>query len=145
MWSTQRFGRPFREFSHSPGDCRETCCPAPTRYQPSSVTTGAPAIILKCDQESNHTPQRHTSKGLSYLLCSMVWPRCSVSLVACRVDARSRPVGQPTDNRGADPASLAGLDPQHAVSRTLQICTPQSDLADLQHAVIAAEDARFYL
>jgi monofunctional glycosyltransferase len=67
----------------------------------------------------------------------MVWPRRSASLVACRADTCSRPVGRSTDNRSADPAPLAGLDPQHAVSRTLQIRTPQ-------HAVIAAEDARFY-
>jgi hypothetical protein len=49
MRPTQRFGMPFRESSRSSGDCRETCCPAPTRYQPSSVTTGAPAISLSLD------------------------------------------------------------------------------------------------
>jgi monofunctional biosynthetic peptidoglycan transglycosylase len=45
-------------------------------------------------------------------------------LVACRADPSGRPLDRPTDNRGAHP--LRQISP------------------DFQHAVIAAEDARFY-
>jgi hypothetical protein len=50
-------------------------------------------------------------------------------LVACRADPCGRPVDRPTDNCGAHPARLAGLDSPHAVSRTLQIHSAQPNLA----------------
>jgi membrane carboxypeptidase/penicillin-binding protein len=36
------------------------------------------------------------------------------------------------------------MDPRHAVSRALQVCSAEPDLPNLQHAVVSAEDARFY-
>jgi hypothetical protein len=74
----------------------------------------------------------------------MVSRRCSGPLVACRACPCGRPVDRSTDHRGAHPAPFAGLDSPQAVSRTLQIRSAQPNLANLQHAVIAAEDARYY-
>ncbi len=71
----------------------------------------------------------------------MACHRLGASLVACRADHSGRSVDRPTVNRGAHPAPLAGLDSPRSVSRTLQI---HSASPDLQHAVVAAEDARFY-
>jgi monofunctional biosynthetic peptidoglycan transglycosylase len=50
---------------------------------------------------------------------------------------------RPTYHCGAYPAPSAGLDPRRSLSQTEFI--PLSQISpDLQHAVIAAEDARFY-
>src|SRR5260370_37004082 len=74
----------------------------------------------------------------------MAGRRRGISLVACRADPGGRTVDRPTDDGGAHRAPLAGLDSPNAVSRTLQIHSAQPISADLQHAVIAAEDAHFY-
>ena len=59
----------------------------------------------------------------------MACHRCGTSLVACRADPSGRPVDRPAFNRGAHPAPLAGLDSPHSVSRTVQIHSPQPNLA----------------
>ena len=96
-----------------------------------SAISGNPAqaVILKCDSKAIHTHQDPASEGFPPILCSMACHRRGASLVACRADACGRPVDRPTDNRGAHPAPLAGLDSPHAVSRTLQIHSAQPNLA----------------
>ena len=93
--------------------------------------SGNPAqtIILKCDCNPEHTPQVPASDGIPPILYSMACHRCSSSLVTGRSASCSRPVDRPTDDRGAHPAPLAGLDSPHAVSRTLQIHSAQPNLA----------------
>ena len=86
-----------------------------------SAANAAQTIVLKCDCNAEHTHQDPASDGLSPLLYSMACHRSRASLVACGPDPCGRPVDRPTDNRGAHPAPLAGLDSPHAVSRTLQI------------------------
>src|ERR1039458_5768610 len=89
----------------------------------------AQAIILKCDCNAEYTHQDPASGGLPPILYSMACHRRGASLVACRADPCGRAVDRPTDNRGAHPAPLAGLDSPHAVSRTLQIHSAQPNLA----------------
>jgi len=53
-------------------------------------------------------------------------------------------VDRPADHRGAHGAPTAGLDSPHAVSGAIQFVPLRQISLDFQHAVIAAEDARFY-
>lgn len=94
------------------------------------------AIILRRDRNARHTTQstRHTTRSAasqeySPILCSMVCHRRGPSLVARRAAPSGGPVDRPTDDRGAHPAPVAGLDSQHSVSRTLQIHSAQPNLA----------------
>ncbi len=89
----------------------------------------AQAVILKCDCHAEHRHQDPASDGFPPALYSMACHRRGASLVGCRADSCGRPVDRPTDNRGAHPAPLAGLDSPHAVSRTLQIHSAQPNLA----------------
>jgi monofunctional glycosyltransferase len=74
----------------------------------------------------------------------MVRHQYRVSLVARRATPSGCPLDRSTVHRSTHPASLAGLGSPDAVSRTLQICSSWSISPNLQHAVVAAEDARFY-
>src|ERR1700726_3731670 len=96
-----------------------------------NIHSGNPgqAIILKCDSNAGHTLEDPASEELPAILYSMACRRRGASLVACRADPFGRPVDRPTDNRGAPPAPLAGLDSPYAVSRTLQIHPAPPNLA----------------
>jgi monofunctional biosynthetic peptidoglycan transglycosylase len=69
---------------------------------------------------------------------------CSTSLATCRHDPSGRPVDRSTDNRSARAAPRASLESPHSVSQTIQIIPLSQISVDLQHAVVAAEDARFF-
>src|SRR5271168_214142 len=79
----------------------------------------AQAIILKRDCNVEHRHQDSASRGLPPILYSMARHRRGSSLVACLADPCGRPMDRPANNRGAHPATRAGLDSSHAVSRTL--------------------------
>src|SRR6202011_2633245 len=100
----------------------------PTHSKTPPKGRSAQAIILKCDCNAEHTHQDPASDGLPPILYSMACHRRGASLVAWRADPCGRSVDRPTDNRGALPAPLAGLDSPLAVSRTLQIHTAQPNL-----------------
>ena len=105
----------------------------------------SPANILKCDCNAEHTHQDPASLQLPSILYSMACHRRGASLVACRAASLS-------PARWIDPPTTA----VH-IQRRLQSWThhtpyrerykfvPLRQISpDLQHAVIAAEDARFY-
>ena len=64
-------------------------------------------------------------------------------LLAAR-DAGGDAVDRSADDRGAYGAAHWRLDSRQAISRALEFIPLKEISPDLQHAVIAAEDARFY-
>ena len=74
----------------------------------------------------------------------MAAPRHRNGLVGSRAAPRRRPLDQPADHRSSHGAPHAGLVSEQAVSRALHLRSAQPISPNLQHAVIAAEDARFY-
>src|SRR5690348_5818426 len=95
-----------------------------------SSISGSPAqaIILKPDCNAGDRHQNAASDGLPPIFYSMACRQRGASLVACRADPYGSPVDRPTDNRGAHPAPLSGLDSPRAVSRTLPIHSAQPNL-----------------
>src|ERR1700730_3111549 len=110
-----------------------TKIPGPSSSRSSIGGNPAQAIILNCDCNAEHRhpdpgcPGR-ASDGLPAILDSMACHRRGASLVVCRADPCGRPVDRPTDNCGAHPAALAGVDSPHALSRTLQVHSAQPNL-----------------
>jgi len=123
-----------------------TGLPQVARHLGASISGNpAQAIILKCDCNAEHT---HTMTPLRrgflrsmirWLVIGLVllWSLAALILVAARwID--------PPTNRGAHAAPLAGLI-HHTPYRERYKFIPLSQISpDLQHAVIAAEDAHFY-
>ena len=77
-------------------------------------------------------------RGLRWLGAALValWLLAALTLVGA--------MDRSADDGGAHGAAGAGVDSRQAVSGALQICSAGQISPDFQHAVIAAEDARFY-
>ena len=65
-------------------------------------------------------------------------------MLVCRPPAGRSPLDRPANDRSANGAAIAVLDPPHALSEAVHIHSAKQISPDLQHAVIAAEDVRFY-
>ena len=70
--------------------------------------------------------------------------RRGACLVACRADPSGRPLDRPTVNRGARPAPLPAWIHRTPYRERYKFIPLNQISPDLQHAVVAAEDARFY-
>jgi len=91
-----------------------------------------------------YTPPKPRFGRVSSIFCSMDCPRCSASLVACRADPCGRKwIDPPTTAMHIERRLQAWI--HHKPYREHYKFIPLNQISPvLQHAVVAAEDARFY-